>query len=207
MEYLIALLSALVALGIGAGAVYLLLGRRQRQDLAAAEAGQKAAEAQAERLLQETEAKRKALVLESEEEVRRQRAAGEAELRERRAEMQRQERRLSNREDNLDRRTEALEKRERGQALREQQVDQRLAEVEEIKRQQFKTLETVSGLTAADARELVLRNAEEDAKHELSRQYYELQQRFKEEADQRGKQLLADSIQRLASDVVSESTV
>lgn len=207
VEYLIALLSALVALGAGAGGVYLLLGRRQRRSLVEAEARQKTAEAQAERLLQETEAKRKVLIQEAEEEARRQRAAAEAELRERRNELQRQERRLSNREDTLDRRADAVEKQERGLALREQEIGQRLAEAEETKRQQLKTLEAISGMSAADAREAVLKAAEEAARHELSRQYYELQQRFKEEAEQQGRQLLADSIQRLASDVVSESTV
>jgi len=207
MDILIALLSALVALGVGAGVVYLLLGRRQNRNLADAEAKQKEAEAQSGRALQDTEAQRKALVQEAEEALRQQRAAGEAELRDRRSELQRQERRLGNREDTLDRRAEALEKRERGTATREQEVEQRLAEAEETKRQQVKTLETISGLSAAEAQETVLKRAEEDAKRDLARQYYELQQRFKDEADEKGRQLLADSIQRLASDVVSESTV
>ncbi|MSQ11449.1 MAG: ribonuclease Y [Dehalococcoidia bacterium] len=229
MEAIIALLSALVALGIGTGAGYVIQGRRLKRSLGDAEAKAKSAAAQASGVLQEAEAQKRSLiqeaeaqkrsvvqeaeaqkrsvVQEAEQESRRQRTALEVELREWRSELQKLERRLTSREEALERRTETLEKRDRGLVAHEQEVERRSTEVEALRLQQVRALEAVAKMTAAEAKEVLLRRAEEDAKQELGRQYYELQQRFKEEADQNGRKLLVESMQRLASDVVSESTV
>jgi ribonuclease Y len=207
MEAIIALLSALVALGIGAGAGYVLQGKRLNKTLTEAQAKAVQAESQAAKVVQEAEAQKRTLIQQAEEDVRQQRARLETELREWRNELQRQERRVANREESLDRRAENLERRERNLAVREQDMEQRAGELEEIKKQQLKALESVAGLSVGEAKELVLHRAEEDSKQELAKQFYDLQQRYKEESELQGRRLLVESIQRLASDVVAESTV
>lgn len=201
------ILFAIVALVIGTGIGYLVQAKRASKILAGAEAKAREADAEAKDVLQNAEAQKKTLLLEGQDELRKLRVAQEAELRERRSELQRQERRVAGREEALDRRSDSLERRERAIGSREQEMEQRLAEVEDLKKRHLKELEVVANLNAAEARELVLKKAEEDTKQDLARQYYELQQRFASEADQHGRRLLVETMQRLASDVVSESTV
>jgi ribonuclease Y len=82
-----------------------------------------------------------------------------------------------------------------------------LKDADEVRAKAQKELEAVSGLSAAEAREMALRTAEAEMRHELALRYRELEQRAKEEAEEKARKYIALAVQRLAVDVVSESTV
>lgn len=197
---LIIVISVLAALGVGTvvGVFYrrMLGGRRLTE-----------AEAQAVRIQEEAEQQKKTALLEAKEEALQLRSSAERDLRQQRGDLQRQERRLSQREENLDRRADSLEKRENGLSNREQRLEATQAELDSLKERQLKDLEAIAELTLQDAKEAILKKAEIDSQHELARRYYDLDAQYRDEADQKARKYIALAIQRLASDVVSESTV
>jgi ribonuclease Y len=197
---LIIVFSVLAALGIGTvvGVFYrrILGGRRLTE-----------AEAQAVRIQGEAEQQKKAALLEAKEEALRLRSGAEQDLRQQRSDLQRQERRLTQREENLDRRADSLENRQNGLSNREQRLEATQAELESLKERQLKDLEAIAELTLQEAKEAILKKAEIDSQHELARRYYDLDARYRDEADEKARKYIALSIQRLASDVVTESTV
>ena len=147
------------------------------------------------------------LLIEAKEDALGIKSAGETELKERRSELQSQERRLANREENLERRGVNLERKEKGAADREQATDALQGRLEELKQEAAVRLEEISGMSHSDAKELLTRQAEEDIQQDLAARYRDLEERAKEEADDKARNILSQSIQRLASDVVSEATL
>src|SRR5215211_1759935 len=143
-------LVAIITLVIGAAVGYSL----RRRNTASAE---DAARLQAEKIVAEASAKQKELLLEAKDEVLRIRNAADAEVRERRAEVQHQERRLEQKEQNLDRRLEEVERRMQQLQVRDREIEGRLTEIEQIKGDQLRELERVSGLSHDEARDLILR--------------------------------------------------
>ena len=200
MTWVIVLLTALVALGIGGLAGYYLRNRISANRVASAEA-------EARRILREAEEERRRQLLEAKEEALQLRSKAEAEIRQQRREIQALERRLLQREENLERRLDALERRERELSHKEQELSKARQEVEELRRKQVEQLEAISGLTQAQARDILLKRTEEEIRHELARRYYELERQFREEAEQRARKIITLAIHRLAADVVSESSI
>jgi len=161
----------------------------------------------ASKILEEAGAQRRSILLEAKEEAAEARTSGETELRERRAELQRIESRLSNREENSERRAVNVERRERTLTEREASADQQRAELEELRQEELRQLEAISGLSIREAREVQMRQGEEEIQHDLARRYRELEAVAEEEAEGKARRTLATAIHRLASDVVSEMTV
>ncbi|MBI4198752.1 MAG: DUF3552 domain-containing protein, partial [Chloroflexi bacterium] len=193
------IVAVLVALGLGtAGGFFVRVIIAQR--------GQKAAQNRTSAIIAQGEEAKKRLLLEGQEEALKLRTAAEQELRDRRTVLQRQERRLSHRDEQLLRRNEALERRERASVQKEQDLEVKEAQLEEFKGKQQAQLEAISGLSVNDAKELLMRRAEEEIQYELARRYRDMEEQAKEEADQKARRIVTLSIQRLASDVVSETT-
>ncbi|MCL4458619.1 MAG: ribonuclease Y [Chloroflexi bacterium] len=167
----------------------------------------KSAEANAEKILSEAKTKQREIILEAKDEALKIRGAIETELRERRIDLQRQERRLLQKEETLDRRLEALERRERSTAQKEKEIENQRNEIEEIKRKHLKELERISGLTLAEARELLLKEIESEVKQDAARRIREIEAQLKEEADRKARQIITLAIQRCAADQVAETTV
>jgi ribonuclease Y len=167
----------------------------------------KAAAENAARIIADATAKQKELLLEAKDEVLRQRTAAEAEVRERRGDLQRQERRLQQREENLDRKMESNERRERTLQQREKEVDTLRLDAENLKRQQKTELERISELSQDEAKAQLLSAIEEEVKQDAARRVREVEQAAKEEADRRARQVVALAIQRCAADQVAETTV
>ena len=157
--------------------------------------------------MEAAEEERKRALLEAKEEALSIRTAAEADLRERRSELQRQERRLINREETLERRSDNLDKREQRQAAQEKELEEERAQVEAMKRQETEVLENLAALSVNDARELLMRKAEEEIQYEVARRYRDVEQIAKGEADQNARKVVTLAIHRLASDVVSENSV
>ena len=166
-----------------------------------------AAQSEAFRTLEEARGQRRSILLEAKEEGLKTRSAGEAELRERRSELQRTERRLSNREENVERRANNLERRERDQSQKEKATSALQAELKEMSQRGLEELEAVSNLSVSDAREQVMRRAEEDIRPELARRYRDMEDKAREEANEKAQRILSVAIHRLAAEVVSEITV
>jgi ribonuclease Y len=192
----VGLISLFLGLYIGA-----LRGRSRYTDLIRQEK-----EAHELRLLEAQEHQRDAL-REANEETAKFRATIEAENRERRAELKRQEQRLIQKEDALDRKTETLERRDRKFAEKERQIDQLRDEIEAIKRLQAAELQRIAGLTADEAKALLIADIEEQARRDAARRVHDIEAAAREDAEQRAREIITLAIQRCASDQVSDVTV
>lgn len=160
------------------------------------------------------DAAKKEALLEAKEENHKLRQQTEQELRERRTEMQKQENRLMQKEENLDRRSETLDKRElmlekKEQSLTEkqQQIEEMESKVESMLQEQQTELERISGYTTDQARQIILERIEKEVAHESALMIKEAENRAKEEADKKAKNILSLALQRCAADHVAETTV
>ncbi len=138
----------------------------------------------------------------------------EAESKETREELREKEHRLTQKEESLDRKLESNERRERDNIRRDKQLHQReeAIEKEETKYQtlideQKRQLEKISSLTADQAKELLIRAMENEARHEGARLIKKIENEAREEAEKRAKKIIATAIQRYAGDYVAERTV
>ena len=199
MDVTVVVLVVLAALGLGGGGGYFLRNILVKKGVATA--GQSASG-----ILQEAGEQKKRLLLEAQEEALRVRSSSEEELREGRTEVQRRERRISNREEQMDGRAENLERRERGLSNRERELETFKGELEELKVKEDRQLESLSGLTTSEARDLLMQRAEGDIQQELDRRYRQIEQHMREDADEEARKTVTLAIHRLASDVVSENT-
>ncbi|MBL7062062.1 MAG: ribonuclease Y, partial [Dehalococcoidia bacterium] len=127
--------------------------------------------------------------------------------RERRFELQGLERRFAQKEEKLEHKLDALERRERGLGNRERESEAAKAQIEEIRTKQLQRLELISGISSDEARQELLRAVEEEIREEASRRVREWESRIKGEIDDKAREILSTTIQRCATDVVSETTV
>lgn len=165
------------------------------------------AEKNAANILADAGTKQKEILLEAKEEGIRIKADAESEIRARRAELNRQERRLSQKEENIERKTEAIERRDRNLSSREKEIEKSRAQLEDLRQKEVHQLELISGMSTAEAKELILTRVEEQTRSEIAQRIREVEAQLKEESDQKAREIVAFAIQRCASDVASEITV
>ena len=206
---LIAVIVAAVVLCAAAAIIGFRMGIAHRKKIAEAEFG--SAEEKAKSIVSEAEknaaAKKRELMLEAKEENQKLRAQLEAEIKERRSELTRQERRITQKEENLDKKTDNLERKEQSYNQKLKNLEAKEAEITEIKAQQMALVEKISGLTAEEAKALLLKDIEEQTKHEAAIMVKEIEQEAKENAERNAKNIVALSIQKVAADHVAETTV
>ncbi|MEG1294573.1 MAG: ribonuclease Y [Clostridium sp.] len=157
--------------------------------------------------LKVAETKKREALLESKEESLRTRNEIEKETKERRAELQRYERRVLSKEENLDKKSEVMEKKEAALSAREEAFKKKTTEVEELYEKEKQELERISGFSSEQAKEYLLKSVEEDVKHDTARMIKEMETKAKEEADKKAKDYVVTAIQRCAADHVAETTV
>ena len=150
---------------------------------------------------------KKETILEAKEEVYKLKSENERENRERRNEIQRSERRLLQKEELLDKKIEAIEQREENAVKKQKEIEASEAEINELKARQLKELETISGMSMDEAKDILLESVEHDARHEAALMLREIEQKTKEEADKRARNIVSLAIQRCAADHVAETTV
>ena len=131
----------------------------------------------------------------------------EKETKERRAELQRYEKRVLAKEEAVDKRSDVLEHRESKLTAKEEQLRQREVKVEELSQKRVQELERISGLTSEQAKEYLLKTVEEDVKHDTAKMVRELEAQAKEDADKKAKEYVVNAIQRCAADHVAETTI
>src|SRR5262245_61587071 len=165
------------------------------------------AEEKAQVALREVEARNKEMLLQAKDQSHQIRSEVEAEYRDRRTEVQRQERRLQQKEENLDRKLEATEKRERALTAKERELETVEAELSNAREEQRKELERVAGMTAEQAKDVLLQEIEEEVRIDANRRYREVEMEIKEDADTRIRKVLSIAASRAASEYVPEITV
>ncbi len=160
-----------------------------------------------ERQLLELQGQQRDALREARDESASFRASIEHENAERRTELQRQERRIQQKEENLERKIDALEQRERKLQVKDRTLDQTREEIEEIKRGQLATLERIAQFTEVQAQELLLSRVEDQVRGEAAHRVRIIEEHVRDEADARAREIITLAIQRCASDQVSESVV
>ncbi|TXC91885.1 ribonuclease Y [Metabacillus litoralis] len=202
-----------ILLGLIVGAV---VGYFVRKSIAEAKiaGANNAAEQIIEEAKRDAEATKKEALLEAKDEIHKLRTEAEQEVRERRNELQKQENRLLQKEENLDRKNESLDKREvmlekKEDSLndRQQHIEEMESKVDEIVRKQQTELERVSSLTRDEAKSIILEKVENELTHDIAIMIKDSENRAKEEADKKAKEILSLAIQRCAADHVAETTV
>ena len=169
------------------------------------------AEDEAKRIINEgiktAENKKREALLEAKEEIHRTRAECDREVKERRNEVSKQERRLQQKEENLDRKTEALEKKTDTLNRKLQEADAQQEEIKLVKKSQLDMLEKISGYSVEEAKQYLIKSIEADCTHEMAAKVKEVETQYKDEAEQKAREIIATAIQRCAADHTSEITV
>ncbi|MGF9997321.1 ribonuclease Y [Bacillus velezensis] len=162
----------------------------------------------------DAEALKKEALLEAKDEIHTLRIDAEQEVRERRNELQKQENRLLQKEENLDRKHEGIDKREamlekKDHSLneRQQHIEEMESKVDQMIRMQQSELERISSLTRDEAKQIILDRVENELSHDIAIMTKETENRAKEEADKKAKNILSLALQRCAADHVAETTV
>jgi ribonuclease Y len=170
-----------------------------------------ASEQRAERIKQdaikEAEAKKKEILLEAKEQVIRDKNQQERETRERRAELQRYEKRVAQKEEAIDRRAAQIEKTEQVLAGRDLSLRERDAALGKEEERYRAELERISGLTAEEAKALIIQDMEHDAKRDAQGIINKIEQEANLAGEKKARDILVATIQRLATEVAGEVTV
>ena len=195
----------LLALGVLLG-IWLRKRAEQKANQTIADAEQKALQIEND-AHKRAESKSKEMLLEAKEEAMRVRNEAEKENKERRADLQKQERRLQQKEENIDKKTDALEKKEEALTQKHAALDKETEEIKIIKRSQTEMLERISGFTADDAKKYLIEQVESEVTHETALKIKEIEQRARDEADARAREIIATAVQRCAADHAAEITV
>jgi len=157
--------------------------------------------------MKNAETKKREALLEAKEENLKAHNELEKETKERRAELQKYEKRVLSKEETLDRKTEAIEQRETAFAVRESQIKKLEEEANDLKQKRVQELERISGLTSEQAKEYLLKAVEDDVKHDTAKMIKEMDAQAKEEADKKAKEYVVNAIQKCAADHVAETTI
>ena len=192
----VAIAAALAGIGIGYFARRLVAGNSV-----------KTAETYAAKVVAEARAKQKELILEGKDDALKLQRAAEEEARQKRADLQRQERRLLDREENLDRKIAAFERREAALGERETTVEAERTRLQELQARQISELERVSGLSAAEARSTLIQQIVDDAEAQAAQRVRAIERHAQEEGEERARRILTTVMQRIAADHTSETTV
>jgi ribonucrease Y len=203
-----------------AGPAFFVAGRRTgaAAELRRQAAAKSSAEETAKRLVgeaeREAETLRKGAVVAGKEEVIRLREALEGETRSRRDEIEREERRLADRETTLDRKFELLDQRDKDLSRRasefgrrEKTVVQREEELDKLVAEERRRLEQLAGLSAQEAKAELIRRLEEEAQADAANTIREIRETARRNAEREAKKIVALAIQRIAADHTAEATV
>jgi ribonuclease Y len=191
-----------IAAGVALGFVLRKNFGEKQLDKARDSAGRIVADAE-----KQAETLRKEALLEAKDEVFRLRAEAEAEAKERRKEVTALESRLLQREESLERRAESLDQREHQLSSTAGQIEKRSKDLEEAIAEEKARLESLAGMTADEAKQVLLKRVEDDVKHDAAVMIREVESRAREEADKKARNIVGIAIQRVAADHTAESTV
>ncbi len=209
----IALFAGLVVLAVVGMFVTFRYGYSYRRKVAEMQIS--SAEEEAKRIIESAKSKavkdaentKKEKLLEAKEEIHKERNELDKEIKERRNELQRQERRVQQKEDAIDKKTQVIEKKDEQVQAKMAEVEELKAEAEQVKKLQMAQLEKVAELTAAEAKDIILKQVEVDSRHDAAVLMKNIEEQAKEEAEIKARNIITGAIQRCAADHVAETTV
>lgn len=204
MNPVIVVLIALVTALAGYAAGYMIRKKTAESKIGSAEDAAKLILEEAEK---QAQAVKREKIIEAKEEVHKLRKDLELESRERRAEFQRMERRLLQKEESLDKKTAFMEKKEEEYKNKENEINAIQEKISDLYRQQLAELERLSGMTTEEAKEIILSRVREEVRHEMAMMIKDIENQAKEEAEKKARHIITYAIQKFAADHVSETTV
>ena len=204
MDYLIIVAAVLISLAIG-----VTIGTILRKKIA--ESKIEGAEKEAKRLVDlakiEAENMKKEEIFKAKEEIIKDRSELEKEIKERRGEIQKQETRLIQKEENIEKRADIFEKKEKELDNEYETLEERKKDIENMYEDQVKELERIAELSKDEAKKYLLDELEKQITSEKATIIREMDKKAKEQADKNAKEILGYAIQKCAADHTSEATV
>ena len=162
----------------------------------------------------EAENIKKESMLEAKDIVYQAKTDAEKELRERRSDVNQLEKRMRQKEETLDRKFDLIEKREHEMNKREREytskeraLQEKEAKYTQLVKEQTEALEKISGISAEEAKQEILRRTEEDCRLEIAKLVKKIEDEARENAEKKAKEVMGFAIQRYASDYVADATV
>ena len=215
-----AIAAALGVLTVIASAAFFFIGKRlgQSAEKRLQAESKSTAEQTATRIVgeaeREAETMRKSAVVSGKEEMIKLREAWEVEVRRRREEVEREEKRIQEREGVLDRKFDVLDGRDKDLAKRatevgrkEKTVTQREEELEKLVSDEKRKLETLAGMSASEAKAELMQRLEEEAAADAANRLREIRETARRNADREAKRIVALAVQRIAAEHTAEITV
>lgn len=194
---------------VGGAAVGGVIGFFVRKSVAEKKIG--SAEMQAKNILEdavkESESRRKEAIISAKEEIFQMKKEADFDVKERRKEVSRLERRVTQKEETLDAKLEGMEKKEAALQEKHAEADRIKEETKSVLEAQMKNLERIAGLTREEAKGELVAKLDSEMQHETALKIAEYEERFKDEADAKAKEILSLAIQRCAADHVSEIAI
>ncbi len=203
----------LMAVAIGAGVLVGFLMKKRSAGPAAVNVREQAAKI-LEDARREAETTLREASLKAKDEVYQAKAEIERETKEKKKDLQALEKRLQQKEENLDKKINLYDqrdldfgKREQAFAQKEQALGQREEKISQLIEEQRQQLEKISGMTAAEAKAVLMEAMENEAKLDAAKRIKAIEEETRETADKKSKEILSLAIQRYAGDYVAERTV
>ena len=199
-----------LAIGAAAGIVVgAVVGFFVRKSIAEKKIG--SAEEQARRILEDAiknaDSAKKESIISAKEEIFQMKKEADFDVKERRKEVSRLERRVTQKEETLDAKLEAIEKKEGVLQEKRAEIDSLKEKVDATLQAQIANLERIAGLTSEDAKRELVARLDDEMKHETALKIAEYEEKFRDEADARAKDILSLAVQRCAADHVSEIAI
>ena len=200
MDAVAVALGALVGLAVGVAAGFVARSRWANQSI-------KVAHEKAARIVADARTQQKDLILEAKEEKIRLQREAEDEARSRRTELGSIERRLVQRDEQLDQRSDMLEQRDRKLLEREIDLDRQREEVAKLNAERVLALEKLGGLSAEDAKAILLEAVRGEAEHDAVKLARSIERQARDEANEKARDIIVTAMQRVAADHTAENTV
>jgi len=159
-----------------------------------------------DRILIDAREKAREIQLQAKDEMLKAREEAEAELSRRRAEVSRSEDRLQRRHDQMDARAERLERREQSLNKRQSTIDRKSNHLEKMEDEAREKLEQIAKMSTEEARDYLLQDVEKESRDDMARIIRQVEAEAQEEGERKARKLVADAIQRVASEHVVEVT-
>ena len=191
---------ALIAIAVGIGIGFVARSMWAAQGL-------RAAQEKAGRIVAEARAQQKELILQAKDEQVRLAREADEEARAKRGELGNLERRLLQRDEQLDQRADMLEERDRKLIGRERELDTAKEELVRARQEQIVALERVSNMSSEEAKQLLIEQVREDAEHDAVRLARAIERKAREEAEEKARDVVVTAIQRVMVDHTAEMTV
>ena len=190
---------AIIGLAVG-----LIVGYILRQQLVSKRVGN--AEARAEKILDEARSKEKELLIEAKARALEITDSAKKAEQDFRAQIVRFEERIDRREKDLDVKTASLEKKQAEVEANKEAIAKQQEEIKELRAKQLANLEKIAGMTREEAGKVLLDNAEKTISEEMMGLHRKLMAQTHENAEKEARKIVAQAIERIATDVTAEST-